>query len=78
MNRMPYINAKTDSSSFLPIQGRLSQHSSLSACVKPLTAQPPLIQAKLTIGQPGDMYEREAYSVAETVMRMPEPALQRK
>ncbi|MGB5636775.1 MAG: DUF4157 domain-containing protein, partial [Waterburya sp.] len=31
------------------------------------------IQAKLTIGQPGDKYEQEADRVAEQVMRMPEP-----
>lgn len=31
------------------------------------------IQTKLKIGQPGDIYEREADRVANTVMRMPEP-----
>lgn len=31
------------------------------------------LQAKLTIGQPGDVYEQEADRVAEQVMRMPEP-----
>jgi hypothetical protein len=35
------------------------------------------IQHKLTINQPGDKYEREADRVAEQVMRMPEPRLQR-
>jgi hypothetical protein len=35
------------------------------------------IQAKLTIGQPGDKYEQEADRVAEQVMRMPEPQVQR-
>ena len=33
-----------------------------------------LLQPKLTIGQPGDEYEQEADWVADTVMRMPEPA----
>jgi Domain of unknown function (DUF4157) len=33
-----------------------------------------LIQAKLTIGEPDDKYEREADQVADKVMRMPEPA----
>ncbi|HWP92866.1 MAG TPA: DUF4157 domain-containing protein [Thermodesulfobacteriota bacterium] len=33
-----------------------------------------VIQAKLTIGQPGDVYEQEADRVAEQVMRMPEPS----
>lgn len=35
------------------------------------------IQAKLKIGQPGDKYEREADRVAEQMMRMPEPVVQR-
>lgn len=34
---------------------------------------PPRVQAKLTINQPDDRYEREADLVAEQVMRMPEP-----
>ena len=37
----------------------------------------PVIQPKLTIGQPNDKYEQEADRVAEQVMRMPEPLLQR-
>jgi len=44
---------------------------------KPLVSQPPLIQAKLTIGQPNDPYEQEADRVADTVMRMPDPKVQR-
>ena len=35
------------------------------------------IQAKLTVGQPGDKYEQEADRVADQVMRMPEPKIQR-
>ena len=42
-----------------------------------LVSQPPLIQAKLTIGQPNDRYEQEADRVADTVMRMPDPKVQR-
>ena len=34
------------------------------------------IQAKLKIGQPGDIYEQEADRVADAVMRMPEPGVQ--
>jgi hypothetical protein len=37
-----------------------------------------LIQAKLSISQPGDPYEEEADRVADHVMRMPEPTVQRK
>ena len=40
---------------------------------KRLTARPPLIQTKLTIGEPGERYEQEADRVAEQVMRMPGP-----
>ncbi len=36
-----------------------------------------VIQAKLKIGQPGDIYEQEADRVAEQVMSMPEPRMQR-
>lgn len=36
------------------------------------------LQAKLRIGQPNDIYEQEADRVAEQVMRMPDPVLQRK
>jgi len=33
------------------------------------------IQAKLRIGQPGNVYEQEADRVADAVMRMPEPGV---
>ena len=36
------------------------------------------IQAKLTVGAPNDAFEREADQVADQVMRMPEPVVQRK
>ena len=36
-----------------------------------------VIQAKLKIGQPNDIYEQEADRVADEVMRMPEPQVQR-
>src|SRR4051812_47118778 len=32
------------------------------------------IQAKLTVGKPGDIYEQEADRVAEQVIQIPEPA----
>jgi hypothetical protein len=37
-----------------------------------------IIQAKLRIGQPNDIYEQEADRVADQVMRMAEPGIQRK
>ncbi len=36
------------------------------------------IQPKLKVSEPGDMYEQEADRVADSVMRMPESAIQRK
>jgi hypothetical protein len=35
------------------------------------------LQAKLRIAQPGDKYEQEADQMADAVMRMPEPGVQR-
>ena len=40
--------------------------------------QPIRVQPKLQINAPGDKYEREADAMAERVMRMPEPTVQRK
>ena len=40
----------------------------------PLGHSHPVLQAKLTVNQPGDVYEQEADRVADQVMRMPEPA----
>jgi hypothetical protein len=37
-----------------------------------------LIQTKMRIGSPDDEYEREADRIADLVMRMPEPGIQRK
>lgn len=36
-----------------------------------------VIQPKLTVGQPNDIYEQEADGVAKQVMRLPEPAIRR-
>jgi hypothetical protein len=35
------------------------------------------LQTKLTVNEPGDVYEQEADRVADQVMRMPDPVLQR-
>jgi outer membrane biosynthesis protein TonB len=48
------------------------QQAKVRHILRSLTFQP-----KLTIGQPNDIYEQEADRVAEQVMRMPEPRLQR-
>src|SRR6266550_3286032 len=39
------------------------------------TLGPHVLQAKLTVNEPGDQYEQEADRVAERVMRMPDPTL---
>ena len=72
-------------SAFLPLQKGLSNGQHTFSPVKKLgcqrnslSAAPLLIQPKLTIGESDDQYEREADRVAETVMRMPEPEIQRK
>jgi hypothetical protein len=36
-------------------------------------SRPPMIQAKLTINQPGDKYEQQADRIADKVMRTPKP-----
>jgi len=43
-----------------------------------LSAPGSTLQTKLHINQPSDRYEREADRMADVVMRMPEPGLQRK
>lgn len=43
-----------------------------------LVSLPGLVQAKLSVGPRGDRYEQEADEVADWVMRMPDPSLQRK
>jgi hypothetical protein len=58
--------------SFSPIRGLCELERS------PLVFQPLFIQRKLTIGEPRDKYEEEADRMADMVMRMPEPAIQRK
>ncbi len=42
-----------------------------------LALRPVAIQPKLAIGQPNDPYEREADQIADRVMRLPVPVVQR-
>jgi hypothetical protein len=75
----------TSKSTCTPTWGSVLQRKSVFAAKLSLTgdhgnqlaSQPPLLQAKLTINQPGDKYEQEADRVADMVMRMPEPRIQR-
>jgi hypothetical protein len=59
--------------------GKSGVSGGCSACAaKKLTGnKPPLLQPKLKISQPNDKYEQEADRVADQVMRMPEPKVQR-
>jgi hypothetical protein len=70
-------------------QGRSPQISSLSSTAPLLQRQCACgggcprcqeqlgLQTKLTISEPGDQYEQEADRIADEVMRMPEPSVQR-
>lgn len=71
--------------------GKTKIHSQSSLCVQILHLQRTLgnaavqrlyetgqLQAKLTIGQPNDRYERGADSVANRVMSMPDPQIRSK
>lgn len=57
---------------------RLSRaHSAASSVMSDVTPPPIRLQTKLTVNTPGDKYEQEADRVADIVMRMPEPTVQR-
>lgn len=55
----------------------LSQREPALLCGKRLVSQPPLVQPKLAVNPPDDRHEEEADRVAEQVMRMPQPRIQR-
>ena len=83
MNTRLKVQTKTTpKSSFIPVGRNLLPHRSTEQVEPPLVTpilhdMLPKFQAKLTIGQPNDQYEQEADRVAEQVMRMPEPKVQR-
>lgn len=64
---MPVVQRKSDCGGICP------------ACQsnRPDLQTSPYVQAKLRVGPPDDNYEREANRVADKVMRMPEPSVQR-
>ena len=70
-----YRAMRTIWSAFLPAVWRFLQ---IPAPTPAPQAQGQLIQPKLKVGPPGDRYEQEADRVAEQVMQMPEPSVQRK
>jgi Domain of unknown function (DUF4157) len=67
-----------------PIQGVLqpkcacgNSAGSSGSCAECQSKQEGILQTKLQIGEVGDRYEQEADRVADMVMRMPEPTLER-
>ncbi len=70
-----YRAMRTIWSAFLPAVWRFLQ---IPAPTPASQAQGQPLQPKLKVGPPGDRYEQEADRVAEQVMQMPEPSVQRK
>ncbi|MBW4652196.1 MAG: DUF4157 domain-containing protein [Kaiparowitsia implicata GSE-PSE-MK54-09C] len=62
-----------DGGSAPPSGDGANPNSNFSFLDMPLNAEEAGVQAKLTIGEPGDKYEREADQTAAQVMRMPDP-----
>lgn len=71
--RIPSIAPKRHASTVSPMSHSLHVQQ---AKVRHIL-QGPTLQPKLTIGQPNDKYEQEADRIADEVMRMPEPGVQR-
>jgi len=61
-----------------PLHTFSTTHSLSDINQKLPVTQPLLIQPKLTVGLPKDRYEQEADHVADTIMRMSVPDIQRK
>ncbi len=60
-----------------PAQEILNLHQSIGNQAVQRLFESGFIQGKLTVGEPNDKYEQEADRVADEVMRMPEPQVQR-
>jgi hypothetical protein len=74
--RMLNAQAEKSKAGLTAMPSRRLGHDFSRIPIHPPTAG--VIQAKLVINQPGDAHEQEADRVAEQVLRMPEPQLQRK
>jgi len=70
---IPPIQRQVEEEEEEPIQAKMNE--SIQRQAEEEEEEP--IQTKLTIGQPGDKYEQEADQIAESVMRMPDPNVQR-
>ena len=60
-----------------PAQDILNLHQTIGNQAVQRLFESGFIQGKLTVGKPNDKYEQEADRVADEVMRMPEPQVQR-
>ncbi len=60
-----------------PAQDILNLHQTIGNQAVQRLFESGFIQGKLTVGEPNDKYEQEADRVADEVMRMPEPQVQR-
>jgi hypothetical protein len=73
-----FFQTGNQASSFFTVQAKAPQNSKIMLQRQAetesddLSAQMKFVQTKLTIGEPNDEFEREADSMADTVMRMPE------
>jgi hypothetical protein len=67
----PQMSPRVSHNLYLQTQGIIGNHGLLNRCGSDA------IQAKLALDSPNDRYEQEAERVADAVMRMPEPRVQR-
>lgn len=72
----PSISQAAMNSNGLQIQSACACGSSCANCAAKKD-KPQILQPKLVIGSPNDRYEQEADRVADQMMRMPEPIVQR-
>jgi outer membrane protein OmpA-like peptidoglycan-associated protein len=88
MNHMPHAHDQLPAQSSLIQTGLLQRTCACGGGAGPsgtcaecrrnrLAGVQPLLQPKLALNHPGDRYEQEADRLAEQVMRMPAPAVQR-
>lgn len=83
--RIMRVQQQQKSPAMKPIQGGLLQRkcacgnaaSAAGTCAECQGKQALSLQTKLRISEPGDEYERESDHIADQIMRMPEPSLQR-
>ncbi|MFO1063064.1 MAG: DUF4157 domain-containing protein [Pirellulales bacterium] len=78
MNTHAPTSSASDRSTGKTIDPLGSNHQPILSHSIPTLSSPLRLQTKLTVNTPGDAFEQEADRVAEQVMCMPEPSVQRK